>query len=54
MRRRVLCDHCPALAVVFRLDWADQPALCFCMACAVRDGWPWGVVTETPARRKSR
>jgi hypothetical protein len=52
----VLCDHCPALAVVFRLGADDPwtPVLCFCMACAVRDGWPWGVVTETPARRKSR
>ncbi len=47
------CDLCPELAVVFRLGWGAEPALCFCMAHAVADGWPWGVLTET-AKRKGR
>jgi len=46
----VKCDLCGELAVVFRLDWGDQPALCYCVACAVAAGWPW-FVSETTKKR---
>lgn len=53
MMGALICDRCPALAVVFRLDPGDAPAACFCMRCAVQQGWPW-LASEAASKGKRK